>query len=870
MWLCCQVCLLAAKKTSSFTVLALDPKSKTRFDLHLFVGEIVVPEGLDMQLFQAPHVAVGVMPHKFQVAGAARVQCLCVERFEQTTLSAAVRHVHANRGPPTHALRGMPTVQDLWSLLHHCEKQFGAQSGAGASGTGAELHTGAIMDMFRRAPAAIADGAASGAAPGAAPAPGAATPVAPAATAPAALTKFKWADSGAMVIGFPGAGLAKPRAGASSSASSPAASADFEHLQAPKPVGGARDNNWKQRMALVAEYYDAVCATLHTRFFAEMTWVPVGQQHHNYLADLKKLKAESRRDISVLQSRAQTAELEQLGMLNSLGFQSGAERNNLSNACMGSLYDTLPAIDPRLETYIATFHAPNVALFLRLIRCTNLMAFEHLTKTHGAPELKDEFQRRLRHFPLGTAADLDYIMQYTASNAKNVHSIYLQPVKLPVTQSANVSRSRDYAWVSDLLDSISKHPETPLDEMLPNSPLARKLLLCHRKVYELLHSVRVRLPDSTLLPLPVVSETDTMQMHQRIVRGLMQDKTMYYVFAVDRHVQVSYAARREENRSASDDSSSNTRLRALQADDSEESDEQHNERLESTPIQFTRMTWPLRDLNVYTRISLPVVKTDGECQSIAYPGNFSFAHSDMDTHEKEMYDWLEKVQNSQLLRRQREVESLDTDTSVNRLPLIPVPLQMLSQCRVLNERQCAVRRDGNLNVGDADTDSYILQAWRWKSLLLKITVLSALNGICEELKTRELSHGISAFNRVGTEVYGGDLVLQNYVWIPTSRSPEYVVRTRIFDTEQTNDKYKNRNRNIDSNSVELLKCKFSLKQKGTKFFSKLIRRSTSLHKDEEYLVKKSGCIAHVLETRDKSWNFVSSAETSTNEWFDFL
>ena len=70
-------------------------------------------------------------------------------------------------------------------------------------------------------------------------------------------------------------------------------------------------------------------------------------------------------------------------------------------------------------------------------------------------------------------------MQYTASNAKNVHSIYLRPAKRPATQSANVGRSAEYAWVSELLDSIGSDATTELDAMLPHSPLARKLLLCH-------------------------------------------------------------------------------------------------------------------------------------------------------------------------------------------------------------------------------------------------------------------------------------------------------------------------------------------------------------------------------------------------------
>jgi len=317
-WLCCQICLLVANKKGCFAGLALEPRSKKRYDLHLLVGELVVSGSLDMNLFEAPRISTKVRQEDFQVAGAAPIQCLCVERFEQTQWSAAVREVHQTKNLLRTRLCGMPTVQNLWSLMRHCEEHFGAQGRVAGFGTGAELHTGPLFGMFRNVPAAIVNGAAAGAAPGAAPAPGAVVPgalapgapAAAAAPTPAAPARFKWAESGALVIGLPGPGLANPRVGASSTA----AGADFEHLQAPTPIGSSPDANWKRGMALVAEYYDAVCAATHTRFFAEMTWVLVGQKHRNYLSDLKRLKAENRREISVLQSRAQTAGLEHLGM----------------------------------------------------------------------------------------------------------------------------------------------------------------------------------------------------------------------------------------------------------------------------------------------------------------------------------------------------------------------------------------------------------------------------------------------------------------------------------------------------------------------------------------------------------------------------
>ena len=193
---------------------------------------------------------------------------------------------------------------------------------------------------------------------------------------------------------------------------------------------------------------------------------------------------------------------------------------------MESLFESLPLIDPVLETYIATFHAPNIALFLRLIRCTNLLAFEHLAKSNQGIDLKDAFQKRLRHFPVCTSADLDYIMQYTISNAKNVHSIYLKPSKTPVLQSANMTHSTEYAWVHDLLNSVSDAPSNDIDRMLPNSPLFRKFLLCHKTVYKLFHSIVIIAPLNDNPNPALITEADKRAVFQRIIRALMRPTVM--------------------------------------------------------------------------------------------------------------------------------------------------------------------------------------------------------------------------------------------------------------------------------------------------------------------------------------------------------
>jgi len=162
----------------------------------------------------------------------------------------------------------------------------------------------------------------------------------------------------------------------------------------------------------------------------------------------------------------------------------------------------------------------------------------------------------------------------------------------------------------------------------------------------------------------------------------MKDTTMYYVDAVDRHIEISFSARREEHRGDRINRQADTVLRALvpgetEEESDEESNEDHEARMESRQMQFTRLTWPLRDLNVFARISLPQLDRAAGGESISFPGNFSFATDEMHANEKQMYDWLDAVQTHNVRRRQRAAASLDSDTAPKSLPLVSLPAEMV-------------------------------------------------------------------------------------------------------------------------------------------------------------------------------------------------
>ena len=860
LWFCCQLCLLVRKK-GTFNQLVLNPELRVqkKYDIHCLIGMIHVPDQLSLQFFEAPHVTADVRKVDYNVAGAARIQCLFIERFNFAADAAKVRTcLTSGIGIPL-ALHGMPTVQDMWMILRLCDDQAVAP------------------------PVAVA-----GAAPAVA-----------AGAVPAVAGRLVWAQSGARVVGLPGAGLSGQRVNAQSFA----ATATFDRLETPNPVGSPPSASWILGKNVIAEYYDAMCAVLHTAFFENMMWIPVGTPHHSYILDLKKLKAESKRDVSVLKSREQTTGMLALGMENSLGFTKKSCNQNLSNICMQSLFDTLPSIDTVLDTYIASFHAPNIALFLRLIRCTNLLAFEHLAKTNQGIDLKDAFQKHLRFFPVGTAADLDYIMQHTINNAKNVHSIYLKPSKTSLQQSANVTHSTEYAWVCDLLKEVSDAPLNALDRMLPDSPLYRKFLLCHKTVYKMFHSIVIVAPLTNAAAVEPITERDTRAVYLRIIRALMQTTIMHYIDAVQRHVEVDYATRQDENRNDIVDNDEIVNLRAFADDahtqegDALEDDDVHGRRKVAYQFQFTRLTWPLRDLNIYTRISTPVVTSTPSGHTVTYPGNRSFCNSEgMHAEEEQIFDFMQALQERDDKNRQSMEVAFDTDTVAKACAAPAVPPHMQAYHYALSDKQSAMQNSALSSAPRATasraTAPQILMAWRWKTLLIKTTLLSALNGICHEFQeARYTPHHIESYSKSGPESsHRIQLILNNFEFIEAPALthslykplPTYWVCMREFklpDKENAST-FPAVLATIppgafDHGDVNLLDCTFGIRHSGRSTVSKLVWRTASMVPSLKYSVKKRRVYQHEIANNVRNRCITAAQPVIYNvymglsHWYDF-
>jgi hypothetical protein len=227
------------------------------------------------------------------------------------------------------------------------------------------------------------------------------------------------------------------------------------------------------------------------------------------------------------------------------------------------------------------------------------------------------------------------------------------------------------------------------------------------------------------------------------------------------------------------------------------------------------------------------------------------------------------VQTHNVQRSQQIAASIDSNTDRRQLPLAVLPADMQRQYLLLESKQHAV--DTRLVKRAASSEKQILQAWRWKSLLIQTTLLSALNGICHELSNEgRVPHCIAAFRKVGMEVDRDTLTLQNFILdIPNawSNTPTYCVRDRCFFEETPT-----LSPVAGEGPVDLLKCKFSPKFRGKHRLSKKVWREDSVTPDTQYFVKGDKIISYPLPIESQSLIFEAdpgeAEDTEPDNWFE--
>jgi len=235
----------------------------------------------------------------------------------------------------------------------------------------------------------------------------------------------------------------------------------------------------------------------------------------------------------------------------------------------------------------------------------------------------------------------------------------------------------------------------------------------------------------------------------------------------------------------------------------EKNSNEHAAHVRILPLRFTRLTWPLRDLGVFTRISLPLEQPNAHGVHVTYPYAHSFASSTgMHSHEHGIYVFLHQLQQQADFDRERREEAFENELEYTRPQPISVPDDILG------------RGNKALQIADRLTPRTALSAWRWKLLLIQTSLLSALNGICQELREIKYEpHYVDSVNFAGLEAKGtfeDSLICQNFEFVNQQRlepkyrrkRPNYEVISRQFIQIDTGHVA------IPGQYVELLDCTY--------------------------------------------------------------
>jgi len=274
----------------------------------------------------------------------------------------------------------------------------------------------------------------------------------------------------------------------------------------------------------------------------------------------------------------------------------------------------------------------------------------------------------------------------------------------------------------------------------------------------------------------VPTDHEKREMQKKIVCVLMHHTTLYYIDSVNRHSEFVYDENSEATRTQPKLHVA-LRAHANAIGNLFEDDAEHATRIAAYPLQYTRLTWPLRDLNYYTRLGLPLSEAGLQGAHETFPHMWTLAHSGMlALEEQTLFDFLQYLQDQDVLHKTAREAQFEKGLQLTSFPLaVPAAVvEMSSRGRVRHGElmaQCIAGPDlasySTTHGEKCSENKALLLAYRWKGMLIMTTLLSALNGICQEMKnTSTLPHHIHAFVVAGPESRPGgvDLVLQNFTF----------------------------------------------------------------------------------------------------------
>lgn len=122
------------------------------------------------------------------------------------------------------------------------------------------------------------------------------------------------------------------------------------------------------------------------------------------------------------------------GVSRFLSFQKYSHVNlnlTLQERILSQLDDDLPTLDRSLKEYVRQFNIPDAELFLRVVRCPNVLALRELAQQHLSSTPADSMQKILKYFAPAVQSEIEVMLKFIQTD----DSVYVQtPLPHPSKQ----------------------------------------------------------------------------------------------------------------------------------------------------------------------------------------------------------------------------------------------------------------------------------------------------------------------------------------------------------------------------------------------------------------------------------------------------
>ena len=477
-----------------------------RYDLHLLIGRFTTNNVPALNMFNAQH-GVDLQYYSFAVSRAALVQVLAIERFNDMAKFKKNLLGRLNAmGPAIEPMTGLLDVSQFWELLAVSRTVYTGARPAGPGDAQWRQITEVLGDLTITAstvrPIVVNS-----------------QQTAYVTTKPMARTYLVAANIVVLTaIDWPQKQQNPPYCVTAMTTAAGTA------LNCVQDIVALYHANITQHI-----YKDITC---HFEYHVEASDV-------DYLHKLKVLKLRSRLDGGSLTGRQTAAKTNTLFMHLDIGHRKTSQ--SLEAQILFDMYEKLPTLDPELATYLTQFNAPNIELFLRMIRCSNMLSVQQLAANVSEENISARYARTLQTLPLGSVSELMHILEFTRTYARHaIHSNLTAPAITAVVVSPTVNLSKTDTLMAYIIQAFRVGVASDSQELFEQTPLYSKLLLCKFAIGRMVMSIHRNLerdstqPEYIFSPDRLATERDELHGHLAIhvfVQALQQmyrPATVYY------------------------------------------------------------------------------------------------------------------------------------------------------------------------------------------------------------------------------------------------------------------------------------------------------------------------------------------------------